>query len=122
MIPGNNIQSSELDEFIYHEALVHPAMAAFQHFHGRPARRVFAGGGDHSPLVCVLFVSEQQGRENHTSCTWVFVEMVPVRVLSFAHRNTQDKKRKEFSRDRSDNKQTNKTNTSWEDKDGVWNW
>ena len=31
---GNNIQASEVDEFIYHEALVHPGMAAFQHFHG----------------------------------------------------------------------------------------
>merc|ERR1719424_636378 len=42
---NNNIQSSELDEFIYHEHLVHPAMAAFQHFHGSPARRIFVGGG-----------------------------------------------------------------------------
>jgi len=35
------IQSAELDEFIYHECLVHPAMLA----HPTGAKRVFIGGG-----------------------------------------------------------------------------
>ena len=35
-------QSSEADEFIYHEALVHPAMLA----HPNPKRILIAGGGE----------------------------------------------------------------------------
>jgi len=44
------IQSTELDEFIYHEVLVHPAMAA----HPRPETVFIAGGGEGATLREVL--------------------------------------------------------------------
>merc|ERR1719382_2126179 len=37
LISNGNAQSSELDEFIYHECLVHPALMAFEYFQNRPA-------------------------------------------------------------------------------------
>lgn len=43
-------QSSELDEFIYHEALVHPAMVC----HGGPRRVLVLGGGEGATLREVL--------------------------------------------------------------------
>jgi len=42
----NKIQSSEVDEFIYHEALVHPPMLA----HPKPERVFIAGGGEGATL------------------------------------------------------------------------
>lgn len=50
LILDNKIQSSELDEFIYHEALVHPPMLA----HPRPQKVFIAGGGEGATLREVL--------------------------------------------------------------------
>jgi len=50
LILDGKIQSSEADEFIYHEALVHPAMLT----HPRPERVFIAGGGEGAPLREVL--------------------------------------------------------------------
>src|SRR4051794_33786989 len=46
----NKIQSAELDEFIYHEALVHPALILA----GTPRRVFVAGGGEGATLREVL--------------------------------------------------------------------
>src|SRR5438067_13153286 len=46
----NKIQSAELDEFIYHEALVHPALALA----GSPRTVLIAGGGEGATLREVL--------------------------------------------------------------------
>lgn len=46
----NKIQSSEFDEFIYHEALVHPAMLA----HPSPEKVFIAGGGEGATLREIL--------------------------------------------------------------------
>lgn len=50
LILDGKLQSSEKDEFIYHEGLVHPAMIA----HGHPARVFVAGGGEGATLREVL--------------------------------------------------------------------
>jgi len=50
LVLDGKIQSSEADEFIYHEALVHPAMLA----HPRPERVFIAGGGEGATLREVL--------------------------------------------------------------------
>jgi len=50
LILDGKIQSSEVDEFIYHEALVHPAMLT----HPRPERVFIAGGGEGATLREVL--------------------------------------------------------------------
>jgi spermidine synthase len=50
LVLDGKIQSSESDEFIYHEALVHPAMLA----HPRPERVFIAGGGEGATLREVL--------------------------------------------------------------------
>ena len=42
LVLDGKIQSSELDEFVYHEALVHPAMIA----HPDPKNIFIAGGGE----------------------------------------------------------------------------
>ncbi|MFQ6083678.1 MAG: polyamine aminopropyltransferase [Candidatus Aminicenantia bacterium] len=44
------IQSAEIDEFVYHEALVHPAMMA----HSNPERVLIIGGGEGAVLREVL--------------------------------------------------------------------
>ena len=46
LILDGKIQSSEADEFVYHEALVHPAMLT----HPRPERVFIAGGGEGATL------------------------------------------------------------------------
>ena len=46
LVLDNKIQSSERDEFIYHEALVQPAMIA----HPKPERVFIAGGGEGATL------------------------------------------------------------------------
>ncbi len=46
----NKIQSSEVDEFIYHEALVHPPMLA----HPKPEKVFIAGGGEGATLRHLL--------------------------------------------------------------------
>lgn len=50
LILDGKIQSSEADEFIYHEALVHPAMLT----HPRPEKVLIAGGGEGATLREVL--------------------------------------------------------------------
>ena len=50
LILDGKLQSSEKDEFIYHEALVHPAMIA----HGRPATVFVAGGAEGATLREIL--------------------------------------------------------------------
>jgi len=50
LVLDGKIQSSEADEFVYHEALVHPAMLA----HPRPERVFIAGGGEGATLREVL--------------------------------------------------------------------
>jgi len=50
LILDGKIQSSEVDEFIYHEALVHPAMLT----HPQPERVFIAGGGEGATLREVL--------------------------------------------------------------------
>jgi len=50
LVLDGKIQSSEADEFIYHEALVHPAMIT----HPRPERVFIAGGGEGATLREVL--------------------------------------------------------------------
>jgi len=46
LVLDNKIQSSELDEFIYHEALVHPALIS----HPNPENVFIAGGGEGATL------------------------------------------------------------------------
>jgi spermidine synthase len=50
LVLDGKIQSSEMDEFIYHEALVHPAML----IHPQPERVFIAGGGEGATLREVL--------------------------------------------------------------------
>jgi len=50
LVLDGKIQSSQADEFIYHEALVHPAMLA----HPRPEKVFIAGGGEGATLREVL--------------------------------------------------------------------
>ncbi len=50
LVLDGKIQSSEADEFIYHEALVHPAMLT----HPRPETVFIAGGGEGATLREVL--------------------------------------------------------------------
>ena len=57
LILDGKIQSSEWDEFIYHEALVHPPMIA----HPRPERVFIAGGGEGATLREVLTHSSVKG-------------------------------------------------------------
>ncbi len=57
LILDGKIQSSEWDEFIYHEALVHPPMIA----HPRPERVFIAGGGEGATLREVLDHSSMKG-------------------------------------------------------------
>ena len=50
LVLDGKIQSSEVDEFIYHEALVHPAMLT----HPQPKNVLIAGGGEGATLREVL--------------------------------------------------------------------
>ena len=50
LVLDGKIQSSEIDEFIYHEALVHPAMLC----HSNPKSVFIAGGGEGATLREVL--------------------------------------------------------------------
>lgn len=50
LVLDNKIQSAESDEFVYHEALVHPAMV----FHGKPSNVLILGGGEGATLREVL--------------------------------------------------------------------
>ena len=50
LVLDGKVQSSESDEFVYHEALVHPAMLT----HPKPERIFIAGGGEGATLREVL--------------------------------------------------------------------
>jgi len=50
LVLDGKIQSSEMDEFVYHEALVHPAMLTHPH----PEKVFIAGGGEGATLREVL--------------------------------------------------------------------
>jgi spermidine synthase len=50
LIIDDDLQSCETDEFIYHEALVHPAMI----LHGKPSNILILGGGEGATLREVL--------------------------------------------------------------------
>jgi spermidine synthase len=50
LIVDDKIQSAELDEHIYHELLIHPAMLA----HPAPRRVLVCGGGEGAPLREIL--------------------------------------------------------------------
>ncbi len=50
LVLDDKIQSAEMDEFVYHEALVHPAMTA----HSHPRQVFIAGGGEGATLREVL--------------------------------------------------------------------
>jgi spermidine synthase len=50
LVLDGKIQSAEIDEFIYHEALVHPAMLA----HPKPKTVFIAGGGEGATLREIL--------------------------------------------------------------------
>lgn len=50
LVIDGKIQSAELDEYIYHELLVHPAMVA----HPAPKRVLVCGGGEGAPLREIL--------------------------------------------------------------------
>jgi spermidine synthase len=51
LLLDGKIQSSEFDEFVYHEALVHPALLSHPH----PSSVVIAGGGEGATLREVLW-------------------------------------------------------------------
>ncbi len=50
LVLDGKMQSTQLDEFIYHEALVHPAMIT----HGHPKKVLIAGGGEGATIREVL--------------------------------------------------------------------
>jgi spermidine synthase len=51
LVLDGRIQSSQADEFIYHEALVHPGLLAFD---GEPRRALVIGGGEGATLREIL--------------------------------------------------------------------
>ncbi len=51
LVLDGRMQSSQADEFIYHEALVHPGLLAFD---GEPARALVIGGGEGATLREIL--------------------------------------------------------------------
>jgi len=50
LVLDGKMQSTQLDEFIYHEALVHPALIT----HGQPRKVLIAGGGEGATIREVL--------------------------------------------------------------------
>jgi len=45
LITDGKTQSTQFDEYAYHESLVHPPLLNFCHINGRAPKRVFIGGG-----------------------------------------------------------------------------
>jgi thermospermine synthase len=45
LVTDGKTQSTQFDEFAYHESLVHPALLNFSYYNKRPPRTVFIGGG-----------------------------------------------------------------------------
>lgn len=84
------IQSAEADEFIYHEALVHPALLA----HPRPEKVLIIGGGEGATLREVL---------KHKTVRWACMVDIDREVVQFArhhlpewHQGSLDDQRCEF--------------------------
>ena len=76
---NGNLQFAERDEYRYHEALVHPAMAA----HGAPKRVAVLGGGDG---MAVREILKYPSVESVT-----LVELDPAMTDLFAHNETLEK-------------------------------
>jgi len=89
LILDNYVQSSEADEYIYHEALVHPAMIT----HPKPEKVLIIGGGEGATLREVL--------KHNTVKKAVMVDIdgevveFARRYLGFMHRNSFDDPRAE---------------------------
>ena len=62
---NGNLQFHSRDEYRYHEALVHPAMAA----HGAPRKVLVLGGGDGMAVREVLQVPERRAASRWSSST-----------------------------------------------------
>src|SRR4030066_1754846 len=73
LVLDGKIQSSECDEFIYHEALVHPAMLS----HPNPERVFIPGGGEGATLRDVLY---------HTSVRKAVMVDIDKEVVDICHR------------------------------------
>jgi spermidine synthase len=90
LILDGKIQSSERDEFIYHEALVHPAMLS----HARPEVVFIAGGGEGATLREVL-VHKTVKRVVMVDIDRQVIDICR-RYLSFSHRGSFDDSRLEL--------------------------
>ena len=77
---NGNLQFAERDEYRYHEALVHPAMAAFTSGGGAPKRVAVLGGGDG---MAVREVLKYPGVESVT-----LVELDPAMTMLFTQNAT----------------------------------
>ncbi len=90
LVLDGKIQSSEADEFIYHEALVHPAMLTHPH----PESVFIAGGGEGATLREVLAHSTV----NKAVMVDIDEEVVDIcrRYLPSLHRNSFDDPRTEL--------------------------
>jgi spermidine synthase len=90
LVLDGKIQSSEIDEFIYHEALVHPAMLA----HPQPQRVFIAGGGEGATLREVLY------HQSVKKCVMVEIDeevtILSRRYLPFLPRQSFDDPRTEL--------------------------
>ncbi len=69
LVLDGKMQSSEVDEFIYHEALVHPALLT----HPNPKKVFIVGGGEGATLREILY---------HTSVTKVLMVDIDEEVVS----------------------------------------
>jgi len=90
LVLDGKIQSSEVDEFIYHEALVHPVMLA----HPKPEKVFIAGGGEGATLREVL----AHNSVKKAIMVDIDEEVVNVcrRFLPSLHRNSFDEPRAEL--------------------------
>jgi spermidine synthase len=84
LVLDGRIQSSEIDEFVYHEALVQPAMIA----HPNPERVFIAGGGEGATLREVL---------SHKTVTRAVMIDIDDEVVALCQRLMPDFSRGSFS-------------------------
>lgn len=73
LVLDGKTQSTELDEFVYHEALVHPSMIA----HPEPKHVLVAGGGEGATIKQVL---------NHNTVSKVTMVDIDEEVVDLCHR------------------------------------
>ena len=83
LVLDGKLQSSQRDEFIYHEALVHPAMLS----HPNPETVFIAGGGEGATLRDVL---------NHTGVKKAVMVDIDKEVVDICHRMLPDVHRNSF--------------------------